>query len=296
LSSGVEGWSLKKEIRPRALSHLTLTLSDNAYNFLNQSLKHYRLTTKGAREWPFALLHLTQSIELMLKQRLSEIHPLFIFQDIDHPQFTVSLEQALDRLNVAGVVVGEKEKTNIRRAVKFRNLIVHYEFESRKEMKAILAACDVYVESVHGLGKENARRLRALILLLRYSGLRIGDAVSLSCDRLKGNRLFLYTQKTSVAVNLILPPVTLRALADTPKVSTGYWFWSGVGKIESCSKHWQARLFKLFKLAKIRDGHARRLRDTFAVELLLAGVPLEQVSVLLGPKASASRKSTTHPG
>jgi integrase len=29
-------------------------------------------------------------------------------------------------------------------------------------------------------------------------------------------------------------------------------------------------------------GHAHRFRDTFAVELLLAGVPLDRVSVLLG--------------
>jgi integrase len=35
-------------------------------------------------------------------------------------------------------------------------------------------------------------------------------------------------------------------------------------------------------LAKVPTGHAHRLRDTFAVELLLAGVPLDRVSVLLG--------------
>ena len=33
------------------------------------------------------------------------------------------------------------------------------------------------------------------------------------------------------------------------------------------------------------DGHPQRFRDTFAVELLLAGVPLERVSILLGHRS-----------
>ncbi len=32
-------------------------------------------------------------------------------------------------------------------------------------------------------------------------------------------------------------------------------------------------------------GHAHHFRDTFAVELLLAGVPIERVSVLLGHRS-----------
>src|SRR5437016_6007638 len=50
----------------------------------------------------------------------------------------------------------------------------------------------------------------------------------------------------------------------------------------SIVRSWQTRLRKLFKLANVPNGHAHRFRDTFAVELLLAGVPIERVSVLLG--------------
>jgi hypothetical protein len=35
-------------------------------------------------------------------------------------------------------------------------------------------------------------RMKALTLLMRYSGLRIGDAVTCSRDRLVGSKLFLY--------------------------------------------------------------------------------------------------------
>jgi integrase len=41
-------------------------------------------------------------------------------------------------------------------------------------------------------------------------------------------------------------------------------------------------LSSLFTLAKGSGGNAHRFRDSFAVELLPAGVPLERVSVLLG--------------
>jgi integrase len=59
-------------------------------------------------------------------------------------------------------------------------------------------------------------------------------------------------------------------------------FWSGAGKLATAVRVWETRLRKVFDLARIPDGHAHRFRDTFAVELLLAGVPMERVSVLLG--------------
>ncbi len=112
--------------------------------------------------------------------------------------------------------------------------------------------------------------------------MRIGDTVNFSEDELQGNRLFLYTQKTGVPVNLILPDFVLRGLEATPRVSGNFFFWSGAGKLDSAVRSWQTRLRKLFKFANVPNGHPHRFRDTFAVELLLAGVPIERVSVLLG--------------
>jgi integrase/recombinase XerD len=153
---------------------------------------------------------------------------------------------------------------------------------THEEMKRILAAVDDYEGEMPSRGKENAKRMRTLVLLLRFSGLRISDAINLSIDQVTGNRLFLYTQKTGVPVNLILPYVVVDVLRHTPMTSKQYWFWSGAGELETAITNWRARLQRLFELAKIPDGHAHRFRDTFAVELLLAGVPIEIVSVLLG--------------
>jgi site-specific recombinase XerD len=69
---------------------------------------------------------------------------------------------------------------------------------TRDETSALLAACVQYTDWHGHPAQENACRLRAFILFARYSGLRIGDAASCAVDRLSGNRLFLYTQKTGV--------------------------------------------------------------------------------------------------
>jgi integrase len=52
--------------------------------------------------------------------------------------------------------------------------------------------------------------------------------------------------------------------------------------LDTCTDLWRRQLVRVFSNAKISNGHPHRLRDTFAVELLLAGVSIEHVSVLLG--------------
>jgi integrase len=99
---------------------------------------------------------------------------------------------------------------------------------------------------------------------------------------LKENKLFLYTQKTGVAVQCVLPDFVVREIEAAPKKSERFFFWTGESKLRTAVSIWQRSLQSLFELAEIKGGHAHRFRDTFAVELLLSGVPLERVSVLLG--------------
>jgi integrase/recombinase XerD len=148
-----------------------------------------------------------------------------------------------------------------------------------KHIEQMLAACPDYPD------EQNRIRLPALILLLRYSGLRIQDAVTLPRTAIEHGSLTLRTTKSGTDVRLPLPQSVLDALDAIPKTNP-YYFWTGASKPESCTSVWQQTLRTLFELAGIEDGHAHRFRDT-AVELLAKGVPIESVSVLLGHRRVA---------
>lgn len=142
--------------------------------------------------------------------------------------------------------------------------------------------------STQGLTAKTHARIRALIQLMRWSGLAIQDAATIHASAIinKDGRYRVETsrQKTGVHVSVIIPnAVALEVLA---LVENGYPFWSGKGKPDTISKTWANRYIRpAFEAAGIpSDGHmvSHRLRDTFAVHLLEKGVPLEDVSKALG--------------
>jgi integrase/recombinase XerD len=162
----------------------------------------------------------------------------------------------------------------------------------REEFEKIVDSTYVYQAKGYAEFRNHSTRLRTMVLLMRWSGLRISDAITLERTRLIGNNLLLYQAKTGTPVFVPLPPdvaESLRTIPPGPKPNPRYFFWSGNGDPRSAAKDWQRSFRRLFNVANITtpDGTRKRcfphmFRDTFAIELLLAGVPIDQVSILLG--------------
>jgi integrase len=150
-----------------------------------------------------------------------------------------------------------------------------------QEMEKILWAADSIREAHPKIPVETPKKLKALILLMRYSGVRISDAVMFRREKLKDNKLFLRQEKTKHPVWVPLPKHVVEALAKCDE-GDEYFFFRQVGKPKSAITEWQQRLKLVFEMAGVADGHSHRLRDTFSVDLLQKGVSLETVSQLLG--------------
>jgi site-specific recombinase XerD len=153
------------------------------------------------------------------------------------------------------------------------------------EYARLLAAVPVAIKD-----PVEATRARALIQLMRWSGLAIRDAVTLErAEILQANglhRVVTARQKTGTHVSVPLPPAVALELLAVPNDNARYIFWSGAGSEESFAGTWGTRLVApVFEAAAIPDVchmKSHRLRDTFAVDLLQKGIPMEEVSKLLG--------------
>lgn len=146
---------------------------------------------------------------------------------------------------------------------------------TKAEFDKILKACDAYPD------KQNRIRLRAILLLLRYTGLRIRDVVTLRKDYVRNGRIFLRTAKTGTDVFCPLPSTVIESLNAIPAKGE-YYFWTGASKPRSVVSIYQQSLRTLFDLAGAPRVHAHLFRHTFATELLTAGNTLETVAALLG--------------
>jgi hypothetical protein len=92
-------------------------------------------------------------------------------------------------------------------------------------------------------------------------------------------------QKTGTHVSVPIPADVAQELLTVLNGNPTYVFWSGNGLEESVTKNWAKYIAQLFddaKIPKVCYMVSHRLRDTFAVDLLQKGVPMEEVSKLSG--------------
>lgn len=91
-----------------------------------------------------AIINAAHSIELLLKERLRQINPAFVWENVDkYPNIdahTVTVDTAISRLKrIGGVTLTDKDEADLRSLRKTRNAIEHYEWRStEKEAKIIV--------------------------------------------------------------------------------------------------------------------------------------------------------------
>jgi integrase/recombinase XerD len=160
-----------------------------------------------------------------------------------------------------------------------------------EEFEAIIDATYLYRGDRWEQDRTAGTRLRALTLLMRWTGLRIRDAITLERSRLTktdrgGDCISLYQAKTGEPVYCPIPPNIADALRTVPagiRPDPRYFFWTGNGHPKTAVADFQRSYRRLFKLAELKKrAHPHMFRDTFAVECLRSGVSLERVATLLG--------------
>jgi integrase len=130
---------------------------------------------------------------------------------------------------------------------------------------------------------------------MRWTGLRINDVLMLPRSALRGDRLRLVTKKTKAEYDERIPLDAIAAFAAIPPrpgVHPDYYFWSRTCTYRTLVATWCERIQQLNKFLTFQDEDGKpmpfrshQLRDMFAIELLLRGVPMEDVSRMLTHKS-----------
>ena len=161
---------------------------------------------------------------------------------------------------------------------------------TQAEIIRILAACETF-------GKSSYERLRAkaMVLLMRFYGLRVSDVATLRKDRVRNDHLFLHAVKNGAVIWLPLYPEVKVALDCLPlpqgaAADCEYFFWTGAGARDGHIKTVVRTLQAVFRASGVRDAHSHRFRHTLATQVLVAGGSIEDAANILGDSPEIIRK------
>lgn len=115
---------------------MELTLFKNSIDFLSKGIDDFIQGEGTKDDWHFkyAIINISQSVELLLKHILLEKHQIFIYKDIDKDNDneknikTVDFMTAINRINkLYDIEINEKQKEILTRVRDRRNDYMHYE-------------------------------------------------------------------------------------------------------------------------------------------------------------------------
>jgi site-specific recombinase XerD len=177
---------------------------------------------------------------------------------------------------------------------------------TREEIDRIFAATSILPDAYGRQGQPIADQTRAFVMVMRYTGLSIGDVAKLEKADVLGCRIRTYRKKTGEDVFAKVPPFVIEALNSAPHDSERFYFWTGQGKLHTRASKWGDRLQRLFVAAgvqiletekrrrsggklksqtetvKVSKAHPHQFRHTLARDLLEGGTPMEEIAELLG--------------
>jgi integrase len=191
------------------------------------------------------------------------------------------------------------QRKNIERLKAFNSWCADNKWTEKLPRKAIKAPeiepskvtvfTDAEIHKIHTTIKNP--KMRAFILTLQHTGLRISDAVQLRKQDITDGRLLIRTEKTSADVWLPLPPSLLAALAAIR--TTEFYFWTGASKLTTVIGSKRRGVAKLLKRAEVR-GNPHKFRHTLATNLLSNGTSPAIVAKILGNSAKVVEKYYDH--
>jgi len=150
--------------------------------------------------------------------------------------------------------------------------------------------------SIMGRGAYERVRARAMVLLLRYTALRISDVATLERCRVRDGEIFIRTTKNGKPVKLPVHADLQAALEvlPLPRGADGldcpYFFWSGNGDRQTFVRDVTRTLATVFKASGVPGACSHRFRHTLATEVLEMGGTFEDAADILGDTEAIVRK------
>lgn len=166
-----------------------------------------------------------------------------------------------------------------------------------EELQRIIDACDALGEVAWTNGREHGvytgEDVKDFIWVMVYTGLRISDVGLFNMSRLKGNEVFLRAKKNGGDVFAYIPDwLRDRLNARAKRCGVRPFVIGHSDRLETVTDMWRRKIGKVFDLAGAFEEPPtpHRFRHTFARILLQRGVPVADVSDLLGDDEKTVRE------